>query len=88
MKGYKSTPGAVRDFIGGSVWSDMQIELNGAVEQMRDGLEIAKDFESVLRLQECIDTIRRVIEMPRVILEDMEDSRVEGVAEDILNEGD
>ena len=84
---YKSTPGLIKDFIGGSVWSDMQIELNGAIDQMRDGLEIAKDFESVLRLQECIDTVRRVIEMPRVILEDMEESNKKGAAKTI-NEGD
>jgi len=84
---YKSTPGLIKDFIAGSVWSDMQIELNGAIDQMRDGLEIAKDFESVLRLQECIDTVRRVIEMPRVILEDMEESNKKGAAK-TTNEGD
>jgi len=70
-RSYHSSPGAVKDFMEGLVWKDMLIELNGSIEQIRDGLEMAKDFESVLRLQECLDTIRGVIEMPSVILEDM-----------------
>ena len=70
---YKSTPAAMRDFMQSAVWHDMLLELNGAVEQLRDSLEIAKDFESVLRYQECLDTIRRVIVMPSVIISDMED---------------
>ena len=70
---YLSSPGNMRDFINGCVWHDMQTELNGAVEQLRDGLEQAKDFESVLRFQECLDTIRRVLEMPKVLLETLEE---------------
>ena len=69
---YHSSPGAVKDFIEGTIWKDMCVELDGAIEQLRDGLETAKDFESVMRLQECIDTVRRIKEMPRGILDDME----------------
>ncbi len=68
---YRSTAGQIKDFITGPVWADMMQELNGSVRQLRDGLESAKDFETVLRFQECLDTIRRVMVMPEVILDDM-----------------
>lgn len=84
-RNYHSSPGAIKDFIQGTVWKDMLVELSGAVEQMRDGLEFAKDFEAVLRLQECLDTVRRVIEMPSVILEDMElqSERKNGIGDEL-----
>ena len=70
---FKSSPGAIKDFISGTVWADMKTELNGAIDQMHKGLEGAKDFESVLRLQECIETIKRILMMPEVILGDIEE---------------
>jgi hypothetical protein len=53
----------------------MQTEINGSIEQMRNGLELAKDFESVIRLQECIETLRRILVMPEVILGDMAEDK-------------
>jgi len=72
---YRSSAGNLRDFIAGPVWHDMQTEINGSIEQMRNGLELAKDFESVIRLQECIETLRRILVMPEVILGDMAEDK-------------
>jgi len=75
MSRFRSSSGAFREFMAGSVWADMKIEINGAIETLRDGLETAKDYDSVLRYQECLDTLRRVLIMPEVILDDIEESQ-------------
>lgn len=88
MSRYKSSPGNMRDFINSSVWTDVKTELEEALSMLRESLEVAADFEAVLRLQGSCDTIRRVMVMPDVILEDMEALKEKGVAETFKSKGE
>jgi hypothetical protein len=71
-KRFLSTPGAFRDFKNSTIWRDMSLELNDALKGVRDSLECAENWESVIRLQECADVLKRMLVMPDVILTDLE----------------
>jgi len=73
-KRFCSTPGMFREFKNSSIWKDMTLELNDALQSVRESFEHAKDWESVIRLQECADTLKRVLVMPDVILTDLEEA--------------
>lgn len=72
MVEYRSSIGAFKDFLESTVWMDMKAELENALQMTRDGLESAETWDASLRLQSAADTLRRVMEMPMVILEDLE----------------
>jgi len=61
-----------KDFLESVIWADMKAELEEALEMTRDGLESAETWNDVLKLQGATDTLRRVLIMPEVILEDLE----------------
>jgi hypothetical protein len=73
MGKYHSTPGMFRDFVEGSVWQDMRMDIEEAIELTQIGLESAESWEKSLRLQGDISTLRRMLEMPYVILDDLEE---------------
>ena len=72
---YRSTPGMFREFMQGAVWKDIEATLEQALEMTRSGLETAADWDSTLRLQQDADCLKRFLEMPRVIMEDLEVTR-------------
>lgn len=71
-KRFLSTPGMFREFKNSVIWRDMSLELNDALQNVRESFEHAKDWESVIRLQECADVLKRMLVMPDVILTDLE----------------
>jgi hypothetical protein len=74
MKGvFKSTPAAFEDFEKSIIWSDFVTEIEGAIELHRNELERVDDYVSMIRLQETINAIRHLLEMPRVIREKISD---------------
>ena len=78
---YRSSPGAIRDFMASSVWHDMKHELDRAVEILRDGLETADDYNGILRFQGSLDTVKRILVMPEVILDAIEAESEKGATE-------
>jgi len=79
---YRSTPMAFKTFMESSVWLDMKDTLEQALEMTRSGLEVAADWDSTLRLQQDADCLKRFLEMPRVIIEDLEVTREKEAAMD------
>lgn len=69
---YRSTPEGIRGFLEGPVWHDISVTLEQALEMTRDGLEVAATWEKATRLQQDADCLKRFLEMPKVILDDME----------------
>ena len=69
---YRSTPEMIRNFLEGAIWHDIETTLEQALEMTRDGLEVAASWEKTMRLQQDADCLKRFIEMPRVILDDLE----------------
>lgn len=82
---YRSTPGAFRDFLKGTIWQDIKATIEEALEMTRDGLEMAADWESTMRLQQDADCLKRFLEMPQVILEDLEVSKEKEAAGETEN---
>ena len=78
---YKSTAGMFRDFLKSIIWADLSSTLEEALELTRDGLEMAADWDSTMRLQQDADCLKRFMEMPSVILDDMEISIKKEAAE-------
>uniref|UniRef100_A0A6M3IG61 Uncharacterized protein n=1 Tax=viral metagenome TaxID=1070528 RepID=A0A6M3IG61_9ZZZZ len=74
---YKSSAFAISEFIKSSMWQDIKMLLEEGLRLTRDALEYAEDWESVMRLQQDADCLKRFLVMPEVILDDLE-NRAEG----------
>lgn len=73
---YLSSPNDIRNFMKSVIWQDFQRELLGWLKDIHIGLEDpdTKTSDKLLhRLGGNAETIRRVLEMPKVIIMNIED---------------
>jgi hypothetical protein len=57
-----------RAFVDGTIWQDFQSSFEAWLSDIRDGLEAADDVRSVAILQGNAAAIRRVLNLPSVIV--------------------
>lgn len=72
----KATVENFEDFLQSAVWMDMQEELQTAVAICHANLEVASSMETVIANQMAIETIRRVLVMPEMIRDRLEEERM------------
>jgi len=68
---YRSTPKMFEDFIQSTIWQDMENELNAWIEDIRDSLESELEHEGMLRLQGNVEGIKKVLGLPKNVLDNI-----------------
>ena len=72
----RSSVGQLKDFVDGVIWRDIQDELKLWLEDIRDQLEDPGHElfpEDIKRLQGNAEAVRRVLELPRNLILNLED---------------
>jgi hypothetical protein len=73
---YNSTIGAFEDFLQSSIWRDMKYELECWVKDIQKELEAPErtpDIYLVRQLQGNLETVRKVLQMPLEIIENIKE---------------
>jgi len=77
MAEFKSNAFHFREFLESTVWQDMKTEMDNALELVRLGMENTEDTNDFLRFQGDARSLRRLMIMPEVILEEIEENEIE-----------
>ena len=68
---YLSSGYQMQEFVGSSVWADMQLALDEWLESVRDKLESENDALEIRRYQGIAEALRNVSHLPETIASNM-----------------